>query len=141
QECKKQARSKEGETVYSYSIFEATDKQKAQFSALFVRDREHFSSHMGLDEALVYLLSCLEQSSLVLSYNERDELIAAMNYWRTSDEQFNYDPDGESIYISSALIAAKERSTRVFMHGFRDGINYMHQQAPQLKSVMFTARA
>lgn len=126
--------------MYSYSIFTATAEQQAQFSAFFVRHREHFSQQMGLDEALVYLLSYLEQSSLVLSYNERNELIAAMNYWRTSDEEFNYDPDGETIYISSALIAANARSTRVFMQGFRDAMNYMHRQAPQLKSVAFTAR-
>lgn len=131
--------------MYSYSVMASTDEQKAQFSAFFVRYREHFSRDMLLDEALLHLLNYLEQSSIILTYNERDQVIGALNYWRTADEtgedEFAYDADGRLVYLSSALIAPEERSSRVFMHGFRDWINEMHKQAPELHTVIFTARA
>jgi hypothetical protein len=127
-------------TLYSYSVFATTDSERAQFSALFVRYREHFSEHMNLDQALVYLLTTLEYSLIVLSYNERNQVIAGMNYWLTSDDEFTYDTDGKCVYISSVVIHPEHRSTRVFMQGFRDSINYIHEQMPEVHTVAFTAQ-
>lgn len=128
--------------MYNYSVFGNTDEQAAQFAAFFIRNREQFSKDMVLDEALIHLLYCVEHMSLILSYDEADELIAALNYWTVANaEDTAYAPDGSIVFISSALIAKQERSSRVFMHGFRDLINYIHEQNPEIHKVVFNARA
>jgi len=128
--------------MYQYSIFGNSDELGAQFSSFFIRHREQFSKDMVLDEALIHLLYCMQYMSLILSYNEYDELIAAMNYWTVADiDDSTYDPNGQIVRISSALIAPHERSSRVFMHGFRDWSNYIYEQNPSIHTVVFTARA
>jgi|GEM_PF-643105 len=128
--------------MYNYSVFGSTDELAAQFSSFFIRNREQFSKDMVLDEALIHLLYCIEHMSLILSYNEADELIAALNYWTVADtDETTYDPNGSIVFISSALIVEHERSSKVFMHGFRDLINYIYEQNPAIHTVVFNARA
>lgn len=126
--------------MYGYSVFATTDEQAAQFSAFFVRQREQFNKNFKLEEALIYLLSYIEQSYITLSYNTENKLIAASNYWIYNDNPLEAQQSGDKLYISSALIVPEERSSRVFMHGFRDMINELHRQFPHIQSVSFSAQ-
>jgi len=127
--------------MYSHSVFTTSDNERAKFSAMFITYREHFSKQMSLEEALIYLLTNLEQSSIVLSFNEHQQVIAAMNYWLTSDDEFTYDANGGCLYISSVIIHPEQRSSRVFMQGFRDSINYIDQHVlPKPHTVAFAAQ-
>lgn len=128
--------------MYCYSKIADTDEMKAAFSSFFIKHREQFSKDMILDAALIHLLSYIERSSIVLSYDEKDQLIAAANYWTiSSSDDVTYDPEGKIMFISSSLIVEHERSSRVFMHGFRDMINHVHGSNPAIHTVVFTARA
>lgn len=127
--------------MYNYSVFASSDEQRAQFASFFITHREQFSKELLLRDAIMYILTYIDQSTIMFTYNEKEELIGAVNCWPVGDDKNTYDEQGSTILISSAVLMQSERSTRVFMHGFRDMINGLIHMHPMIHTVRFTARA
>ncbi|URN94809.1 MAG: hypothetical protein NAG76_00680 [Candidatus Pristimantibacillus lignocellulolyticus] len=126
--------------MYAYSKLCETDEEYALFSKFFIQYREHFSKDFILEDALIHLISYLEYSSVIMSYNTKQQLIACAQYWIIGEDDINYEANGRTVYISSAIIIPYARSTRVFICGFRDLINHIAMHQPHIRNIRFSAQ-
>ena len=126
--------------MYKYNRFAATDDDRAQFALFFIKNKEQFSKDILLRNAIVYILSCIEYSTIMFTYNEEDKLIGAVNCWPAAEDH-SYVDNGTILFISSAVLLVEERRTVTFMKGFRDLVNESIVIHPNINEVRFTARA
>ena len=105
----------------------------------FVRNRKDFNSRFTLYDSLEHILETVEHSHIVLSFDSSDQLIACGHYWYTSND-IEPNPQGEVVFVSSALIAREQRSSLVFVKGFRDMANIIAEDNRNVKVMQFHAQ-
>ena len=126
--------------MYAYLKHCESDKEYAQFTLFFIRNRTDFHSELSVRDVLHRILENIEHSHILLAYDSTQSPIAWVQYWYTDEEQ-EPSSDEENLFIDSLFIDKKNRSTRTFFKLFSELFNQIAEENKQIKDVRFCALA
>lgn len=86
------------------------DEDYARFARFYLTNSDEFDEQYMLHDALLHLISTVQQEHLLLFDDEQGQLSAFI--------QYRYTEDGNTAFIDSAILAEKYRSSRIFLQGF-----------------------
>lgn len=126
--------------MYAYLKHCESDKDYAQFTLFFIRNRTDFHSKLSVQDVLQRVLENIENSQILLAYDSTQSPIAWVQYWYTDEEQ-GLSSDEVNLFIDSLFIEKKNRSTRTFFKLFSELFNQIAEENKQIKDVRFCALA
>lgn len=86
------------------------DEDYARFARFYLTNSDEFDEQYMLHDALLHLISTVQQAHLLLFDDEQGLLSAFI--------QYRYTEDRHTAFIDSAILAEKYRSSRVFLQDF-----------------------
>ncbi|OXM85705.1 hypothetical protein [Paenibacillus rigui] len=117
-----------------------TDDDFVQYTLFFVRYRSEFSRRFSLSDALMHALETIQTSHIMLLSLPTGEVIGWAQY-RYFSEGYEPDPNGDIVFVDSAITLEPYRSTRLFIQGFRVLAAHIAQENPLVRTFQFCALA
>ncbi len=109
------------------------DDDYASFARFYIAHSREFHHQYSLPDALLYVLDTLSSSRLMLLDNEEGQLSAFI--------QYRYEDNSAAVFIDSAILDRRYRSSRVFFSGFRDIVRQIGIENGDASRVTFHALA
>ncbi|MDT9720080.1 hypothetical protein QVE09_14280 [Paenibacillus sp. ClWae2A] len=109
------------------------DEDYARFARFYLTNSDEFDEQYMLHDALLHLISTVQQAHLLLFDDEQGQLSAFI--------QYRYTKDRNTAFIDSAILAEKYRSSRVFFAGLRDVVLWICEENCDIQTLQFHAVA
>ncbi|MGO4548407.1 GNAT family N-acetyltransferase [Paenibacillus sp. 2TAB23] len=114
------------------------DADRAEFVRYFIKNRNEFNRQFTLADTLLHILQSLHQSRIMLIKNGQGHTVGWM-FFKYVDRHYETNPQGEIVFIDSAIMNASYRGGRLFFRGFRLMANYIQIDNPNVKQFEFRA--
>ncbi|WP_339207024.1 GNAT family N-acetyltransferase [Paenibacillus sp. FSL K6-3182] len=116
-----------------------SDEDYAQFTLYFIRNRKEFSRQFSLGDALFHVLESIHDSEILLIFDKNEQLIG-WGHYRYVNAKYEYDPEGDIVFINSVIVLPSYRSSSLFSQGFRYMLNQIAAENSSVKFVQFHAQ-
>lgn len=116
------------------------DEDFIEYALFFIRHRKDFSRLFSLSDTLMHVLETIRTSHIILVLDQMDNTIAWMNY-RYVTQEYEPHPEGEIAFVDSVIMKESQRSSRLFVNGFRHLVNYIDQENHHVRTFQFHALA
>lgn len=120
--------------MISYEVKRCSgDRDYAELSRFYLKNCRDFDDEYMLQDGLLYLISTISDSQFLLYLDSEGRLIGLL--------QYHWDPEFESVFIDSAILAKELRSSRFFYTGLRDMVTAVREDYPEGQALYFYALA
>jgi len=112
------------------------DQDLVKFTLFFIHNRLEFNRRFTLIDSIYHVLENIHDSQIILVVDPQDQMIGWGHYQYVTKEHLP-DPQGEVVFIFSAIIKQEFRSSRLFLQGFRYLVEQIEAENSQVKQVRF----
>lgn len=109
----------------------ANDSDYARFARFYIRHCRQFHPDYTFADALLHLVQTLPQSQVLLLEDGNGELIG-FGYYR-------YEPEGDTVFVDSVILAEEHRSSFVFLQSFRELARTIRSERQSVRTFKFHA--
>ncbi|MFS0725579.1 GNAT family N-acetyltransferase [Paenibacillus sp. 1P07SE] len=115
-----------------------SDADYARYVLYYIRNRHLFSERMNLLDTLFHVLTSLQETRILLILSE-DDLIG-WGQFGIVGESYRPDPEGTIMFMHSTVVDPAFRSNGLFLRGFRELIDSVAGETPQIREFHFFAQ-
>ncbi len=117
-----------------------SDEDYARYTQFYIRHYQNFSKSYTLTDALLHILGTVSESRIMLILSESEQVIGWGQY-RFLDQAELDNSLGATVFIDSVIVDSSNRSNRLFVRGFRQLLQFIEQDNPNVQHITFNALA
>lgn len=123
--------------AYHYRVCR-TEEDFVQFTLFFIRHRKDFSANYSLADVLMHTLETIPTSHIFLTLDGNNKIVA-WGVYRYTDADYEPHPEGEIVFVDSAVIAEQHRSSRLFLNGLLHMVRHIAEENDNVRTFQFFA--